>query len=177
MKNIIILLFILFMIISCSQKTEPPKSPQGEKVKAPDGLYEFTLTGAWKERDNPGDKIEKMFMTPDNLGRFFVLRIPGAPHEEIKEGQLSAYIEGLKKRYDDFHVLLKKVDSKYGTSVGIVVFTYNENTPQGPLKIRNYCEVMVHKNNYMNVCGASPASVWENKREKILKIFPTWKLL
>lgn len=146
-------------------------------VKGPDGLYEFTLVGSWKEIFGSGGKIEKLFVTSDNIGRFFVLRIDNPPHSQIKEEQLKAFVEGLHQRYKNLKVISSKVVNKYGTSVGQVIFTYTADTPAGALEIHNYCEIMIHKNNYLNTCGVAPEGEWPKKREQILKSFSTWKLL
>lgn len=177
MKRFILLLSLLIFTILYPQGSVVGNPNPGTTVKGSEGLYEFTLTGEWKEFKNPGTKIERMFVTPDNLGRFFVLRIPNPPHAEIKEEQLNAYIDGLKRRYQNLQVLENKVVNKYNTSVGIAIFTYDENAPKGSLKIHNYCEVMIYKKNYFNVCGVSPERVWEKEREKILKTFSSLKFL
>jgi len=177
MKQTFFLLSILFLLFSLAKKSEATSSTSGTTVKAPDGLYEFTLSGGWKEFENPGEKIEKMYVTSDNSGRFFVLRIANPPHTDFKEDQLMAYVDGLKNRYKNLNVLDKKVRYRDGTYVGIVSFTYDENSSKGPLTIRNYCEVMIHKKTYLNFCGVAPSPAWETQREKILKIFPTLKLL
>ena len=171
--------FIIFPLVflSCSGKSPTPPSPQEFTVKSPEGLYELTLPGDWKEKTNPGEKIEKMFVAPDKLGGFFVLRIPNPPDAEIKEPQLKSYVEGLEKRYRNFQASMQKVTEKYGRSIGLAEFTYDEETPRGPVSIHNYCEVIIHKMNYFNVCGAAPAAAWEQNKERIFNIFSTWKLL
>jgi hypothetical protein len=174
-KITLLVFFLLFL--SCSGRAPTPLSTQGLTIKSPEGLYEFTLPSDWKEKPYPGEKIEKMLVAPDRLGGFFVLRVPNPPDSDIKEPQLTSYIEGLKIRYRNFQPLMQKVTEKYGRSIGLVEFSYDEDTPKGPLSIHNYCEVIIHKMNYFNVCGVAPASAWEQKKGKIFDIFSTWKLL
>ncbi|HCU25814.1 MAG TPA: hypothetical protein DF383_12420, partial [Deltaproteobacteria bacterium] len=165
------LVAFLSTLTACSVKpSSPPSSDIGQSntflqhemnhlskraglktVRNPDGIYEFNLPGDWQERQNPGGKIEKMFIAPGNSASFFVLRISNPPDAEIKASQLKAYTEGLRSRYQNLHVLQEEVAGKYGTSIGMVSFTYDEKTPNGPLNIHNYCEVIIHKKNYFNV--------------------------
>jgi len=177
MKSSLLLLFLLSFTIFHPQGATASSADQGTTIKATDGLYEFTLKGKWEEIKNPGPKIEKMFVTADKLGRFFILRIPNPPDSEIKEAQLNAYIEGLKNRYLNFKVIEKKVLNKHNNSMGTVIFTYDAKTPQGPLKIHNYCEVMIHKKNYLNVCGVAPVAEWGKKKQEILEVFQSWKFI
>ena len=171
------LLFLLFLFGACGVKSEQAPSAPGTLVQAPDGLYEFNLAGEWKEEKGPNPKIEKIFLNPEGGGRFFILRIPNPPHQQIDQSQLTAYVEGLEKRYQNVQIISQKVNNKYGTSIGGVIFTYEETTPKGPLVLRNFCEIMIHKGNYLNVCAVAPAALWEKKREQLLGVFPTFKLL
>ena len=177
MKPIVLSVFLFILVSVIPQGSGASQSSPGETVKAPDGLYEFNLTGEWKEVPGTGGKIEKMFVTGDSAGRFFVLRISNPPHSEIKEDQLKAFIEGLKQRYKNLKEISSKMLEKNGVPVGRVLFTYTADTPGGPLEIHNYCEIMIHKKAYLNTCGVAPESEWAKKREQILKIFASWKLL
>lgn len=175
MKIFTSIFLVLAFLISCSgsNKTEIP--PTGQKLTTDDALYELYVPSFWKPVPMQDDKIEYMFVSPDNLARFFVMRIPNPPHTEINQAQVDAFIDGLKGRHQNVEIINQKLDQRSGSKTATIIYLFDETTPNGPFTIRNYCEIAIHKGTYLNFCAMAPSSLWEKVNAETLGIFHTIK--
>lgn len=177
MKIFTSIFLVLAFLISCSQSDKTETPPTGQKITTSDALYELYVPSFWKPVSMPDAKIEYMFISPDNRARFFVMRIPNPPHIEINQAQVDAFIEGIKGRHQNVEILNQKLDQRPGTTTAVIVYLFDEITPDGPLAIKNYCEIAIRKATYLNFCAMAPNVVWEEIRAETLGIFHTIKFL